>query len=51
VGWFYNAAIDGSFGRGTRNSMAAWQEANGYEINGILTTAQRAELLKIQLDP
>lgn len=26
---FYSAAIDGSFGRGTRNSMAAWQEANG----------------------
>lgn len=26
--------------------MAAWQEANGYEITGILTTAQRAELLK-----
>ena len=43
---FYNAAIDGSFGRGTRNSMAAWQEANGYEITSILTTAQRAELLK-----
>ena len=43
---FYSAAIDGSFGRGTRNSMAAWQEANGYDITGILTTTQRAELLK-----
>ena len=42
---FYNAAIDGSFGRGTRNSMAAWQEANGYEVTGILTTSQRADLL------
>ena len=41
---FYNAGIDGSFGRGTRNSMAAWQEANGYEATGILTTAQRADL-------
>ena len=43
---FYSAAIDGSFGRGTLNSMAAWQEANGYDITGILTTTQRAELLK-----
>ncbi|MGH1577442.1 trypsin-like peptidase domain-containing protein [Planktotalea sp.] len=43
---FYNAAIDGSFGRGTRGSMAAWQDANGYEKTGILTTLQRAELYK-----
>ncbi len=43
---YYNAAIDGSFGRGTRNSMAAWQDANGYEVTGILTTRQRAALLK-----
>ncbi|WP_370400953.1 serine protease [Sulfitobacter sp. JB4-11] len=43
---FYNAAIDGAFGRGTRNSMAAWQEANGYEVTGVLTTLQRAALLK-----
>lgn len=43
---FYNAAIDGSYGRGTRNSMAAWQEANGHAVTGILTTSQRAELLK-----
>ncbi len=43
---FYNAAIDGSFGRGTRNSMAAWQEANSYDTAGILTTTQRAEILK-----
>lgn len=43
---FYTAAIDGSFGRGTRNSMAAWQEANGYETTGILTTMQRAALAK-----
>ncbi len=41
---FYNAAIDGAFGRGTRNSMAAWQEANGFEVTGILTTLQRAAL-------
>ncbi|GLQ27100.1 serine protease [Sulfitobacter pacificus] len=43
---FYNAAIDGSYGRGTRSSMAAWQEANNFEITGVLTTLQRAALLK-----
>ncbi|MGB3243170.1 MAG: serine protease [Sulfitobacter sp.] len=43
---FYNAAIDGAYGRGTRNSMAAWQEANNFETTGILTTLQRATLLK-----
>ncbi len=42
---FYNAAIDGAFGRGTRRSMAAWQEANNFEVTGILTTQQRATLL------
>ena len=42
---FYNAAIDGAFGRGTRNAMGAWQDANNHEVTGILTTAQRAELL------
>ncbi len=42
---FYNSTIDGLFGRGTRASMAAWQEANAYEATGILTTAQRAALL------
>ncbi|PTX56378.1 sporulation related protein [Litoreibacter ponti] len=42
---FYKAAIDGSFGRGTRGSMAQWQEANGYPATGILTTRQRGELL------
>ena len=43
---FYNSAIDGSFGRGTRNSMAAWQEANNFDKTGILTTLQRATLKK-----
>ncbi|SDI56255.1 Putative peptidoglycan binding domain-containing protein [Lutimaribacter saemankumensis] len=43
---FYDAAIDGAFGRGTRNSMAAWQAANGFETTGVLTTLQRAELLR-----
>lgn len=41
----YEAAIDGAFGRGTRAAMQAWQEANGHEPTGVLTTAQRAELI------
>ncbi len=41
---FYNSAIDGAFGRGTRASMSDWQAANGYEITGIMTTLQRAAL-------
>ncbi len=43
---FYNAAIDGSFGRGTRASMSNYQTAMGYQPTGVLTTRQRAELLK-----
>lgn len=42
----YPGAIDGAFGRGTRGAMAQWQETNGYEKTGILTTAQRADLKK-----
>lgn len=43
---FYTAAIDGSYGRGTRNSMAAWQTSAGVDdVTGILTTRQRARLL------
>ncbi len=42
---FYDSSIDGAFGRGTRASMAAWQEANGLEPTGILTTLQRATLV------
>ncbi len=42
---FYTSAIDGAFGPGTRNSMSAWQTANGYEPTGVLTTRQRGELL------
>jgi S1-C subfamily serine protease len=41
---YYNSAIDGAFGRGTRASMSDWQAANGYEVTGVLTTAQRAAL-------
>lgn len=42
----YTAGIDGAFGPGTRNAMAAWQSQNGFEATGILTTRQRADLLK-----
>ncbi len=43
---FYNAAIDGSYGRGTRAAMQAWQEANNQEPTGILTTKQRVILFE-----
>lgn len=43
---YYNSAIDGAFGRGTRGSMSAWQSDNGFDQTGILTTRQRAELLR-----
>ena len=43
---FYTGKIDGSYGRGTRGSMAGWQEANGYDATGVLTTRQRTALLK-----
>ena len=42
---FYDSTIDGAFGRGTRASMTAWQEANGFEPTGILTTLQRGTLV------
>lgn len=43
---FYNSTIDGAFGRGTRSAMEAWQIANAKEPTGVLTTRQRAELLR-----
>ncbi|MFQ6550079.1 serine protease [Aestuariibius sp. 2305UL40-4] len=42
----YNGAIDGLFGRGTRDAMAVWQEQNRYRVTGVLTTAQRTALLE-----
>ncbi len=41
----YAAAIDGDFGPGTRRAMAAYQQAEGFEPTGILTTAQRRQLM------
>jgi peptidoglycan hydrolase-like protein with peptidoglycan-binding domain len=45
--WFgyYAATIDGDFGPGTRNSMAAWQTDNGGDPTGVLTSTQRGTLL------
>lgn len=43
---FYEAAIDGAFGPGTRAAMAAWQASNGYAVTGVLSTAQRADLTR-----
>ncbi|MEP1356212.1 MAG: serine protease [Tateyamaria sp.] len=42
----YPGIIDGAFGRGTRASMSTWQAQKGFEVTGILTTAQRAVLLQ-----
>lgn len=42
----YTSAIDGAFGPGTRSAMSAWQESRGFPATGVLTTAQRAELLR-----
>lgn len=42
---FYTSTIDGAFGPGTRASMTSWQEANGFEPTGVLTSLQRATLV------
>jgi peptidoglycan hydrolase-like protein with peptidoglycan-binding domain len=42
---FYPGEIDGAFGPGTRNSMAEWQIAKGFDPTGVLTTGQRTDLL------
>lgn len=42
---FYDAAIDGAFGRGTRQAMEAWQLAYAQEPTGVLTARQREQLL------
>ncbi|MGB8624074.1 MAG: serine protease, partial [Paracoccaceae bacterium] len=43
---FYDGAIDAAFGPGTRSAMRSYQSAKGYDPTGILTTRQRAALLK-----
>ncbi|MCB1341761.1 MAG: trypsin-like peptidase domain-containing protein [Pseudooceanicola sp.] len=42
---FYESAIDGAFGAGTRRSMGDWQAFNGYPVTGVLTTMQRQALM------
>ena len=42
----YKAGIDGSYGRGTRGAMLAWQAQQGFNETGILTTGERAVLLE-----
>lgn len=41
----YSSKIDGAFGRGTRASIATWQEVAGVEPTGVLRSAERAQLL------
>jgi len=43
---YYRSLIDGDFGPATRGAMRSWQEDNGFEITGVLTTRQRALALK-----
>jgi peptidoglycan hydrolase-like protein with peptidoglycan-binding domain len=42
---FYESAIDGLYGPGTRAAMTSWQSANGHDATGVLSAAQRAELI------
>jgi peptidoglycan hydrolase-like protein with peptidoglycan-binding domain len=42
---FYESAIDGLYGPGTRAAMTRWQSANGYQETGVLTADQRAEAI------
>lgn len=41
---FYPGPIDSDIGPGTRAAMRSWQEANGHEPTGIMTTRQRDQL-------
>ncbi len=42
---FYAGTIDAAFGPGTRRAMGDWQLSRGYEPTGVLSTAQRNELV------
>ncbi len=46
LAWYgvYAGKIDGSFGKGTRASIVAWQTAAGFEPTGVLSTDQRGIL-------
>ncbi|ARO15014.1 Peptidoglycan binding domain protein [Ketogulonicigenium robustum] len=41
----YSGAIDGLFGRGTRDAMTAWQTQRGSAPTGVLTSAERDALI------
>ncbi|WP_397542305.1 serine protease [Roseovarius salis] len=43
---FYNGPIDAVIGPGTRAAMSQWQASNDYERTGVMTSRQRAELLR-----
>ncbi|WP_179300231.1 trypsin-like peptidase domain-containing protein [Pseudothioclava arenosa] len=43
---FYEGTLDGLFGRGTRASITAWQEAQGFEPTGFLASAQQRQLFE-----
>ncbi len=43
---FYRGGIDAAFGPGTRGAIANWQQANGFEGTGILSTRARATLIR-----
>ena len=47
LAWFgyYDGAIDGAYGKGTRGSFAAWQTTKGFDPTGVLRSAERAQLL------
>lgn len=42
----YDSGIDGAFGRGTRGSISVWQETQGFDPTGVLSSAQQAQLLQ-----
>lgn len=43
---FNTRGVDGVFGRGTRNAIAGWQQANGLGVTGYLTASQADTLLR-----
>jgi hypothetical protein len=43
---FYSSTIDASFGPGTRRAIADWQLSRGFEPTGVLSTAQRRDLIE-----
>ncbi|MFD2174867.1 trypsin-like peptidase domain-containing protein [Rhodobacter lacus] len=42
----YSGGIDGAFGPGTRGSISVWQETQGAEPTGVLSSTQQAHLVE-----